>query len=345
MKTQYKTLLFMAVTIGFAIFLSAMTHKNKPNGVKNTINMPQAYENLITYQDGDMAIFETQAVGAKKVENFKKSVRSKTNSRFAIPNGDKSILTYDKSDPTKFFQQNLKEGKLAFNKGMSEYLDNGGRSLPAQEKADEFALTFLNESGLAPANKKELKMMHSGGMRTSKAGSTKQIDVMRTITYGRMLNGVPVYGPSSKIIVHVGNKGEIIGVNSLWKDVKKEKGKTVSKNAMKSAKEAEKEMNLRLATDFGKGTKTEIKDMYLAYYDEGKNYIQPAYYFNISVVMPRVKESPTIKFNYMGVVPALKRTPEPFEVLQQSPEAKKTIKKSSRASSMKDRKKTKRDIE
>lgn len=344
MKTQYKTALFMACTIAFAIFLMSSTPKLTSVAMDDAGYVhPTAYKNLITYQENDMSVYRTLAASEKKAEGFKKSVRNATKSSLTIPTDTKNSLVYQKEDPTAFFQQDLASGKLAFNKGMGNYLKSGGRSLPKQEAANAIAMRYINESGLAPANKEEIKMMHSGGLRLATAGSQKQIDVLRTISYGRFLDGVPVYGPSSKIIVHVGNNGEIVGASSLWKEVAGNKGTPLKKEEMKSAKEAEVEMNRRLATDFGKGAKTKIKEMSLAYYDGGLNYIQPAYYFQIIVSLPKMNENPATEFEYLGIVPALKKTPEAFEVLQQAPpEARKVIGKSSGKEMRKD---PKRDIE
>ncbi len=54
------------------------------------------------------------------------------------------MLEFQKEDPTAYFEQNLASGKLAFNKGMSGYLKEGGRSLPKQEAANNIAMRFLN---------------------------------------------------------------------------------------------------------------------------------------------------------------------------------------------------------
>lgn len=344
MKTQYKTALFMVCTIAFAIFLMSSTPKITSVAMDDIgYVQPTAYKNLITYQEKDMSVYRTVAASEKKADGFRKSVRTATKSKLSIPTNNSNSLEYQKEDPTAYFQQDLAAGKLAFNKGMGDYLKAGGRSLPKQEAANAIAMRFITESGLAPANKEELKMMHSGGLRLATAGSEKQTDVLRTISYGRFLDGVPVYGPSSKIIVHVGNNGEIVGASSLWKEVAANKGTTLSKEAMKSAKEAEQEMNRRLATDFGKGAKTKIKEMSLAYYDGGLNYIQPAYYFQIIVSLPKMNENPATQFEYLGIVPALRKTPEAFEVLQQAPpEARKAIGKSSEKGIKKD---PRRDIE
>ncbi|GHC57792.1 hypothetical protein [Ulvibacter litoralis] len=344
MKTQYKTAVFMVCTIGFAIFLMSSTPKLTSVAMDDAgYVQPTAYKNLITYQQKDMSVYQTVAASERKAEGFKKSVRNATKSRLSIPTGNKNSLEFQKEDPTAFFEQDLASGKLAFNKGMNDYLKSGGRNLPKQEAANAIAMRFINESGLAPANKEEIKMMHSGGLRLATAGSDKQVDVFRTVSYGRFLDGVPVYGPSSKIIVHVGNNGEIVGANALWKEVSANKGTTVKKEAMKSAKEAELEMNRRLATDFGKGARTKIKEMSLAYYDGGKSYIQPAYYFQIIVSLPKMKDTPATQFEYLGIVPALRKTPEAFEVLQQAPpEAKKVIGKASEKEMKKD---PRRDIE
>ena len=56
-----------------------------------------------------------------------------------------------------------------------------------------------------------------------------------------------------------------------------------------------------------------------------------------------MNKNPATEFEYLGIVPALRKTPEAFEVLQQAPpEARKVIGKSSERGMKKD---PKRDIE
>jgi len=345
MKRSYKMLFLMVCSIGFAVFLMSSEYQTTAPGGDLAELEPTAYKNLITYQEGDLSVFQTTSPSTSKVSRFKASTTKALGNRLALPKSTGKITKYSTSDPTAFYEQDLNKGKLSFNKGMKTYLDKGGRSLPSQKQANSISLKFLNESGLAPANKEELKMMHSGGLRAAEAGSTKVIDVMRTVTYGRMLNGVPVYGAGSKIVVQVGNQGEIVGATSRWKEVSQNSKRTAKKSEMKSAREAEVEMKRRLLTDFGKGTKAEIKNMSLAYYDGGKTYIQPAFFFQIEMNIPQVKDAPAVKFDYMGIVPALKNAPEAIEVMQTPPAAKSKIEKLSVEPPRNVRKKDPRNID
>ncbi|WGF91804.1 hypothetical protein [Aequorivita marisscotiae] len=345
MKKSYKTSLFTIGTIVISIFTMSSFVNKKTTPIKNLTVAPTAYKNLITYQEGDMYVYSTSAVKPEKMKKFQQVAAKSIAAKGMVPSSIKEVLTFSEKDPSAFYEQDLKSGTLSFSKGMDGYYEKASIRLPDPEKAKDISLSFLKETGLAPANLKELKMMHSGGLRASAAGSEEVMVVLRTITYGRMLNGVPVYGAGSKIIVHVGNKGEIVGVKSRWKEVEKTSSKAVGKSSLKNAKQAEMEMQRQLMKDYGKEAKFKIKDMYLAYYDGGKNYIQPAYFFQVDIMLPKVKESPSITFDYIGIVSALNNPPEAIAAAEESPQAQRMIKKTSLKGSRISNPKNKNDID
>ena len=327
MKKSYKTSLLTIGTILISIVAmsSFVNKKTAPN--KDLILTQSAYKNLITYQGGDMYVYATTAVKPEKMKRFQQVAGKSIGSKNIIPTSEKEILSFSEKDPSAFYEQDLKTGTLSFNKGMEGYYQNSKIQLPEMDKAKDLSLSFIKEIGLAPEDMRELKMVHAGGLRASDAGSDKVIDVLRTITYGRMLNGTPVYGAGSKIIVHVGNKGEIVGLNSRWKNIEKTGAKSVSKTSLKDSKQAEMEMQRQLISDYGKDAKFKIRDMYLAYYDGGKNYIQPAYFFQVDITLPEVKGNPSIKFDYLGIIAGLSNPPEAIAAEGASPEAQKMIQK------------------
>lgn len=329
MKNTYKTALFTIGTILISILTMSSYVNNKTAPNKERAIEPYAYQNLITHQEGDMNIYTTSAIKPEKVKRFQTAASNKMETKGLVPSSEKEVVAFSEKDPSAFYEQDLKSGTLSFNKGMQEYYMNSKIQLPTQEKAKDISLSFIKEIGLAPDDMKELKMIHAGGLRASAANTENVIDVLRTITYGRMLNGVPVYGAGSKIIVHVGNNGEIVGLNSRWKNVEQSRAKNVDKGSLKDAKQAEMEMQRQLTKDYGTNAKFKIRDMYLAYYDGGDNYIQPAYFFQVDVTLPKAKESPEISFDYLGIIAGLSNPPEAIVPAEVSPEAQKLIKKSS----------------
>ncbi len=326
MKNSYKTSLFTIATIAVALVAmsSFVNEKTTSNALVNF--EPTAYQNLVTYQEGDMFVYATASLKAEKVEKFQQAAEKSLAANGLVPKSLTEAVKFSEKDPTAFYAQDSKTGTLSFNKGMEGYYNNKKLQLPDEAKAKELSLSFIKNVGLAPEDMKELKMMHSGGLRASDAGSENVTDLLRTITYGRMLNGVPVYGAGSKIVVNVGNNGEIVGVKSRWKQVEKTASKQVKTASLISAKEAEVQMQRKLISDYGKDAKFKIKDMYLAYYDGGENFIQPAYFFQVDINLPEVKGSPSIKFDYIGIVAALPNPPESIAAAQDSPEAQKMIK-------------------
>ena len=74
-----------------------------------------------------------------------------------------------------------------------------------------------------PKSQKELHLLHSGGLRADSPNGQGVIDKMLTLTYGRYLDGVPVIGSGSKIVVHVGDQGEVTGLIHKWREILQDK--------------------------------------------------------------------------------------------------------------------------
>ena len=146
---------------------------------------------------------------------------------------------------------------------------------------------------------------------------------MRTLTYQRVIDGVPVFGKGSRVIVHVGHEGEIVGATSVWKELEQgSRSRQLSKSQMKSPRQAEMELKARMVKDFGEEAYTGINNMTLAYYDGGKDFIQPAYFFEVKVELPG-----EVAFQYLGIIPALLNAPEQIEDLQTPPDASRNLRK------------------
>lgn len=324
MKSKYKFLMFLAVVAGTTLFLTA-AQKNQVAEIEALNGFEEkAYKNLITFQEGDMFVYRTRPLSSNKVGQFKERANLQLKNVLTIPQskGGKAVR-YSTKDPSAFYEENTAAGLLSFNKGMKGMLEEGGRNLPSSKEANEIAENFLKESSLMPRNREELKMMHSGGIRGARPNS-KTFDVLRTVSFGRMINGVPVYGAGSKIIVHVGNNGEIVGATSKWKALDAEKKQRVSKTALKTSRIAERELQQRLVKDYGEKARFDMKEVALAYYDGGKNIIQPAYFFQVQISLEGNREQ---QFKYIGVVPAMKESPEKIEALMTPPDGLKNIKK------------------
>ena len=122
-------------------------------------------------------------------------------------------------DPSQYLITNSAKGRLSFSKSTQKYEGAYKPQLTDAKQAQTKAEQFLTANDLMPQNKAELKLIHAGGLRAASAddGGTI-IDKMQTFTYGRVIDGVPVSGNGSRIIVNVGEKGEVLGVSKNWKE-------------------------------------------------------------------------------------------------------------------------------
>lgn len=217
-------------------------------------------------------------------------------------------------DPTQVFEQN-NDGSIRFNKSLKKYADAFKPNLPNEQQVDNIAREYLKANNLLPDNLSEIKVGHIGGLRASKAGTNETIDKMRTITYNREIDGIPVVGPGSKIIVNVGDNNEITGLIHRWKGV--DKGAT-SKRSLKvtelrGEQDAKNELTKRVKADWGQNAKVRIEDSKIAYFDSNDGFIQPVYVFE-SKITPDANFDPEGKNPedqaYLGFVPVMKQAAE-----------------------------------
>ncbi|MEY4589402.1 MAG: hypothetical protein RL497_1478 [Pseudomonadota bacterium] len=226
---------------------------------------------------------------------------------------DNTVRFVSPKDINTTFEQNLTTGDLRFQRNFSAYLGDAKPSLPSPEEAVKLAHHFLATNSLAPANEQELKVVHIGGLRSSTMINDKPgpiIDKLITVNFGRQINGLPVIGPGSKMVVNVGDKGEVVGVIRHWRELA---GKQAI-NAAETYSEAEaKRLALaQMSKEFGSKTEFEILQSKIAYYDNNGVYLQPVYAFETRVINHELGDT----FNYVSVVPAMINTPEALNLRQ-----------------------------
>lgn len=258
-----------------------------------------------------MYVYELQTKGASQ-ESFRETVKKMAGS--AMDNGefserDNSDLNFANVKQDIFFYQDAVNGNLSFNKGFQKYLGSFRPELPNPNEGQRLSMAFLKNNGMQPKNEKEFKLVHSGGIRADAGPKGEVIDKMLTLTYGRNLDGIPVMGAGSKIVVNVGDKGEITGLVYKWREVEAGKRKPVMESEMLSEKEATEMFKRLVAEEFGKSAEMKVQEMKLVYYDGDGKFIQPVYGAKM-LVKVMLDEKNSNEVPYMTFVPALKKTPE-----------------------------------
>ena len=239
--------------------------------------------------------------------------------------GTEELTFADPKDPSSFFMQDRKTGNLSYTGSMAKYFGETKPDLPDPRKAQDLAMSYLKETGLMPANPSDLRLIHTGGMRMTEANSGKGgpvIDKSRTLTYGRLLDGEKVLGTGSKIVVHIGDKGEVIGLDRKWREVGK--AQPIAASEVKSQREAQAEISRLLSSEWGKDAKISLNDVSVNYYDGDGGYIQPAYFFKATI------QTVDGSAPYFGAVPLMRKPPEAIGPEALSAEAKRLIQQSPR---------------
>lgn len=157
---------------------------------------------------------------------------------------DDNIVYYvGKGDVSETFEQDLNTGNFTYNRSMKKYMGNFVPKLPGQQEAVGIAKTFLGNNALLPKNPDELKMIHLGGLRaTTVVGGKKAgpvIDEMVTVNFSRVVDGMPVIGPGSKILVNLGDQGEVMGQIHRWRELKAGSRQPVRQEELVSQQQAE----------------------------------------------------------------------------------------------------------
>ncbi|RYZ90470.1 MAG: hypothetical protein EOO68_24535 [Moraxellaceae bacterium] len=226
---------------------------------------------------------------------------------------DNTVRYVSARDVNTTFEQNLATGDLRFQRNFSAYLGDFVPSLPSSDEAVKLAQTYLAANALQPGNERELTVAHVGGLRASSMIGDKPgpvIDKLVTVNFARKINELPVIGPGSKVVVNIGNKGEVIGVIRHWRELAG--SKRIAATETYSADEAKRLALAQMSKEFGSTSEFEILQTKIAYYDNNGTYLQPVYAFETRVVNHELGDT----FNYVSVVPAMINAPEALNLRQ-----------------------------
>lgn len=223
---------------------------------------------------------------------------------------DGSIARYVSArDVNTTFEFDYDTGNMRFKRNFARYLGDFVPKLPSSDESVEIARNFLEKNNLQPQDESQLKLAHIGGLRASSMLDDKRsgpvVDKLVTLTYSREINGIPVIGPGSKFIVHIGDRGEIIGLKKHWRELQKE-AVPLSGKQLLNEEEALSQAKESIATEFGKDADFELIHHQLAYYDNNRQYLQPVYAFQVKI---QPANSNIDAFNYVSVIEAM-RTPK-----------------------------------
>lgn len=223
-----------------------------------------------------------ERVTQKRARNILQNFQEKSSAamRFErVRNLKGRFLFTSSQDPSAVFDINRQTGSFLLNFGLKKYSNEGStRNLPSSGNAPELARKYLEETGILPKNEKEIVLAHVGGlnMAVAKDGKRKgNYKKLVTVQFSRVLNGMPVQGPGSRLLVHLGEQGSLAGMIKNWSDVK---AVPVTKAEKKNDQVIQREIQDRLRRMAGQALDIKIEKSSMVLYDDGLGRIEPAMY-------------------------------------------------------------------
>ncbi|TAN70719.1 MAG: hypothetical protein EPN17_04435 [Methylobacter sp.] len=242
------------------------------------------------------------------------------------PSPDKTVRYVSPKDVNTTFEHNLVTGDISFHRNFARYMGDFAPVLPSTEEAINAVNVFLQENKLSPANPAELKIAHVGGLRATTMINEKEsgpvIDKLITLTYSREVNGLPVIGPGSKMILDVGEKAEILSLTRHWRELSP-KARELSQREIYSLDQAQQLAKLQISKEFGEMATFELLGSQTAYFDNNGRLLQPVYAFQAKIFLP---DQQTQAFEYVSVIPAMRRPPEQLNLTKLDTKALRVIK-------------------
>lgn len=288
-------------------------------GTKPTTNtLSSAEQPVYVYsfdETGKLSTDNTKALAAK-------FLATKDEKGFTFNQDNNTMYYVDGSDANITLEQDLTNGNFSFSKIDRRYMGDYVPALPSSEEAIKIGAAFLREHGLQANNENELQLEHVGGLR-AQSQKGKIIDKVITLTYGRKLDSLPVIGPGSKIVINIGDKGEVVGLTRRWREVSTSKRTMIKTTELMSAEEAEAVAKKQITAEFGEKATFELKSAEKAYYDNNGKILQPVYVFETVVDLHDKSIQPT---PYLCIIPMLRNSPEPLNLTAVDPKALETLK-------------------
>lgn len=236
-----------------------------------------------------------------------------------------TIYLVSKDDSTRL-EHNLATGEFRFERGLSRYLGDFAPKLPSRDEAVRASYDFLKQNGILPQRTEELKLAHVGGLRAQGVVDGKNagpiVDKLITLSYSRVIDGVPVVGPGSKVVVNIGEGGEVVSLAHHWREVQATSRKAVSEKELLTDDEVYSLAKRQIMAEFGEDALFEIRGKGPAYYDNNGSILQPVMVLETQVI---TNDDGVVPTDYLCIIPLLRQSPEPLNLTATDPMAKAMI--------------------
>lgn len=276
---------------------------NLPNTSKAV--MGQRYETQhamkSTRVDSIVQSFE-KMLSTKKAGNVGKIFSKRKSSKdgqftYISDRNEVYTLEFDhKAGALMFRNTTLEDGELRTTPNLPDR-----RKAPAQAKAHLKALKLL------PDRFEEMVVEHIGGEamgELNRDGTTTIYDKLRTVRFGRRVNGLPVRGPGSRIVVQLGEDGQLASLVRVWSQIRSESPrKSVTPETFNSKSEVRNMITKRTQAVAEEARGIEIRQIELVLFDDEQGVIEPAYYVVAARIYDTEDIKPTLPVGKKGINP------------------------------------------
>jgi hypothetical protein len=208
------------------------------------------------------------------------------------------------SDPSAYVEINPVNQTILLTKGRQNFQTADTPDLPKGDAATAFAEKHLKALGLYPAAPKQLVQLEQGGVMlgvyNQKTGQEADYQKTTTLRFTRLLDGLAVEGPGSRIVINLGTAGTLEGLVWNWHEVT---GQTVAATEVRTQNQLQTLIKKRL--DTMKGLKSATQKLVL--YDDGTGDIEPVLHVTATLsISANDKSVSTLADFYVPVLKASK---------------------------------------
>lgn len=319
-------LITMTLALGTNVSADELTRKN-PLPDQSFLHLAARSNNyignkeLITYQAIPVKMLN-QSDAQELLGRIMKSTRENNSSFEKVQQLTGRFIFTSVNDPSAVFDIDQKNGSFLLNFGLGKYTaEESTSNLPSVQAAPELARKYLSETGNMPKNSNEMLVAHVGGldMSVSKEGkSTGAYKKLVTVQFSRKLNGLPVQGPGSRIVMHLGENGNLTGMIRNWPQVEARK---IQPAELKSDELIRKDIRSQLCALTGHSEKNTDQKSTIVLFDDGRGVIEPALFVTAKALYQGPNNREVIEIPVDFYVPLL-RKPKAYYPFMQSLDSK-----------------------
>lgn len=193
---------------------------------------------------------------------------------------DGQLFFHDPGDPSAMLHLDTATSTVVFDTGLGPL---GGAqetpNLPSETSAPELALDMIAQIDFGPVHADELVLAHVGGLSLgvqAADGTSQTFEKLRSVFFGRRVDGKKVMGPGSRMVVQLGEGGELHGVIRRWHEFD---GTPIPAAAKHTPAELGQMLRSRLHDTSSRARDVRFESAELVLYDDGEGVMEPAIRF------------------------------------------------------------------